>query len=116
MARKKGSKRARLFVGGSTWGSRGGFSVERYLSQKNQLKEQAAAAKPAETSKPAAVAPATKTVQPASGAQSARDFAPVVEGSGTTYTPSSAQAAVEPSSKARGVVSAGNPSHNLKIL
>jgi hypothetical protein len=71
MARKKGSKRARLFVGGSLWGSRGSFKIDQEAI--DNIKKGALLAK--------------QDVKPASGAQSARDFAPVVEGAGTQYVP-----------------------------
>ena len=84
MARKKGSKRARLFVGGSFLGSRGrgGFSQEAA----DNIKKGALLAQ--QDVKPAAT---TKTVQPATGAQSARDFAPEVEGAGTSYQVAAAE-------------------------
>ena len=79
MARKKGSKRARYFWGGRGGGSFGGVGFSQEAA--DNIKKGALLAQ--QDAKPAA----TKTVQPATGAQSARDFAPEVEGAGTQYIP-----------------------------
>jgi len=106
MARKKGSKRARYFWGGRGGGSFGGVGFSQEAA--DNIKKGALLAQ--QDAKPAA----TKTVQPATGAKSARDFAPVVEGAGIAYEPTQ-KAAVMPSKssdainsgRASGVFSAG---------
>ena len=89
MARKQGSKRARYKK------AVGGVNLPNLRFTPEQL---ANIQKNIESS---------KTVAPSTNVQSARDFAPNVPGAGTAYVPNQVGTAIQPSSKARGVLSAG---------